>query len=64
MVGNRGQGGKEWVIEGVEKVGSGDRGGERLDDRVGWRWRAAGDRGGLRQLYVAHPVAKVEVVKG
>ena len=45
-------------------MGSGDRGGEQLGDLVGWRWRAAGDRGGLRQLYVAHPVAKVEVAKG
>ena len=47
-------------------MGSGDRGGEQLGDRVGWRWWAAGDQGGLRQLYVyvAHPVAKVEVAKG
>ena len=52
------------MIEGVEKVGSGDRGGKWLGDQVGWRWRAAGDRGGLRQLYVVHPVAKVEVAKG
>ena len=52
------------MIKGVEKVGSGDRGGEQLGDRVGWRWWAAGDQGGLRQLYVAHPVVKVEVAKG
>ena len=51
------------MIEVVEKVGSGDQGCEWLGDRVGWRWWAAGDRGGLRQLYVVHPVAKVEVAK-
>ena len=27
-------------------MGSGDRGGEQLGDRVGWRWWATGDQGG------------------